>query len=298
MSWSMVGQPRVEKATKKLAQYFSEMEPAPNDRPLRESRVSFLKGQVEEEKFRTCEWASVACKQTGKVYRVNGKHTAVMLSSMNGSFPSGISIIVEKYEADTLEDVASLYSTFDSKVSARSQQDINRIFAASHPDLAKVSYSTIGKCVTGMSYATFGIASAKNSSQTQEQRAHLLLEHPGFVLWIHNLIGTGGKDSAFLYRGSVVAAMFSTFMKSHKGADEFWYAVKDGTGTKPSSPDRKLQRYLISTAVGFGRGTASGKQRDDQRAMYCKCIHAWNAWRKDGTTDLKYYASAKVPVAV
>jgi hypothetical protein len=32
--------------------------------------------------------------------------------------------------------------------------------------------------------------------------------------------------------------------------------------------------------------------------MFVKCLHAWNAWRRDTVTDLKYHAQAKIPAAV
>jgi hypothetical protein len=290
--WKSLGVPKVERLTKRLAKYYAEMEPAPNDRPLSRKRIEMLRKEVNEERFRTCEWAEATCGETAKLYRINGKHTSTLFNEMNGEFPTEpIHVICQRYECDTLADVASLYSTFDSKISSRSQQDINRIFAAAHPDLKDIPARIISRCVTGMSYAVWGLKG--DSGVSQEKRAQLLIEHPNFVLWFVSVLTA---DAQFLNRGPVVAAMFQTYQKAQRDSNEFW--VRDGSGARPTAPDRKLQKYLLQTSVGVGAGCRSEKERDDSRAMYCRCVHAWNAWRRGDTTDLKYYAKSKLPAAV
>ena len=47
-------------------------------------------------------------------------------------------------------------------------------------------------------------------------------------------------------------------------------------------------------SVGKGGGSNKIKAAPD-REFYVKCIHAWNAWRRNETTNLNYYADADVP---
>src|SRR5689334_994497 len=130
MAWKMIGEPKTRKLTRALAEEFSGMTPAPHDRPLNSTRCGIIRKALELGKFRTCEWAKAHCAQTKQTYRINGKHTSTTLCQMNGEFPNKLSVIVEEYECETLEDVAALYCTFDTRSSARTTGDINLIYSA------------------------------------------------------------------------------------------------------------------------------------------------------------------------
>ena len=228
MGWSMIGKPQTLKADKALAERFAKMEPAGGDRTIRQWRVKAYATAIINGTFRTCEWASVKCKETGKTYRVNGKHTSNALCEMNGSFPKSLYVIVEEYECDTLEDVARLYSTFDSKKSVRSSGDINQSFAASIPALADMPRKIINLAVTGISLATYGISGI--SQIDADVRASLLNDNANFVLWMYEVLGSPVRGNAHVMRGPVVAAMFKTYEKAKREAALFWSAVKDGSG--------------------------------------------------------------------
>jgi hypothetical protein len=92
--------------------------------------------------------------------------------------------------------------------------------------------------------------------------------------------------------------MHSSYQKSRRDANEFWLAVRDGTGATPKSPDRVLNRFLLSKAVIGSKTSRHAAGLVSPREMFVKCLHAWNAWRRDTTTDLKYHAQAKIPAAV
>ncbi len=64
--------------------------------------------------------------------------------------------------------------------------------------------------------------------------------------------------------------------------------------TNQNLPDRKLARYLLTVGVHVGGGTHKIKTAS-QREVYVKCIHAWNAWRKEESTDMKYYVDKEIP---
>lgn len=295
MAWKMVGKPATHKVTHALAERYATMEPAPGDRFLKSSRVDYLTNAATGGHFRTCEWASAHCKETGKTYRVNGKHTSTAFAAMNGSLPKDIHVIAEHYECDTLEDVAKLYATFDTRNSIRTTSDINRSFAAGIEDLASIGPDIINVCVTGMSMATWGSGEHRNVGA--EVRANLLNQSPDFVLWVANTIGNKSEKTRHVFRGAVVAAMFQTWQKAKKDATAFWGLVLDGSGPSHTSPDRVLHKFLLTSRVRIlaRAGTAAPI---DNRALMAKCLHAWNAWRRNTTTDLKYHASAKMPAPV
>jgi hypothetical protein len=288
--WKMLNKPKTILVTRDVALEFAEMTAPPHDRPLSERRLNVYRKMLKAGGFRPVTWATCRCEETGDTYRINGKHTSTLLSTCD-PMPEFYAII-ETYRADTLQDVAQLYSTFDSRMQLRSAGDINRSFAGSVPELVNLPVHLINTAVTGLSYAKW----QEGYSRFQAvERAELMLDAVDFILWLYDLSLAGRAEaSAHVMRGPVAAAMYLTWIKDRKDANEFWSAVRDETGISPELPDRKLARYLLTTTINVGHGT-QGNRKGTQREFYVKCLHAWNAWRKRGPTDLKYYPEAKLP---
>jgi hypothetical protein len=301
MSYEMVGTPKTEKVTQSLAMKFRDMDPVPHDRPLNPKRVEAYRKMLAAGLFRPVQWATVHCNETQMTYRVNGKHTSNLFAEYE-QLPQLLYVTIEHYHCDDLDDVARLYATFDSRTQVRTTNDINRAFAAVDDDLSLIPAKLINLCVTAVSYSRNG----DNARQrTAAERAECLLDDDVkvFAAWLHETLGSNNDSSRHLWRGPVVAAMYDTFKKSRKASSEFWMAVRDGTGTTPKKPDRVLHRFLLTKTVNHGGMATGGKSSSrgtmcSAREMYVKCLHAWNAWRRDTTTDLKYHAQAKIPAAV
>jgi hypothetical protein len=299
MAWKLLDRPKTQRVTKALAKTYVEMEPAPHDRPLSERRLMVYQKLLVAGQFRPVTWASAICKETGDLYRVNGKHTSTMLSGLE-KIPDFF-VTIEEYECDTLEDVAKLYATFDSGMQSRSAKDIYHSFAATVPELSDVSSKVIVTSITGIAYQKMG---QDLYGRTQPvERAEMLLDYPEFVIWLNELMAggptaeTGGPSkqrNQQLLRQPVAAAMFATWSKAKGAADNFWKAVRDETGANLNEPSRKLSRFLLIT--GMRKEDRGGKLRQaGTREIYVKCLHAWNAWRKSETTNLNYYEASKVP---
>lgn len=293
--WSVSAKPKTLRVTRQLAQEFAEMEPAPHDRPLNERRLMVYERALKAGGFRPVAWAKCYCKETGATYRVNGKHTSTLLATI-AELPEFYAT-VESYEADTLEDVARLYATFDSRSQVRTTSDINRTFAATVPELARIGRSTIDLLVSGISYERWQDQYAHTPAT---ERAELLLDHIDFASWFCSTIGEKrGNESLHLHRAPVVGAMLATWKRSQKDCTRFWVAVRDETGAHPTMPDRKLARWLLQWSVNLGNGAKSIPSRKAApREFFVKSLHAWNAWRKGQTTDLKYFPQARVPTAL
>jgi hypothetical protein len=294
MSWTLVGKPQTMRVTRALAKKFAEMDKAPNDRPLSERRLAVYQVLLKKGLFRPVAWASAYCKETAGTYRVNGKHTSVMLSGLE-QLPE-FYCILEHYECETLGDVAQLYATFDSKMQSRSSSDINMSFAATVKELSGMHKSIINPVTAGIAYATFGEGTA---AVQPAERAELLLDNTEFVVWFEGLLSnepgwTIRKDVRHLSRMAGVAAMLKTWEKDEKDCKEFWESVRDETGATPDTPDRKLAKWLLTSKINRGSGMKSANLTTNKET-YAKCIHAWNAWRKDESTALNYYSSKPVP---
>lgn len=299
MGYELVGSPKTEKVTQSLAVKFRDMDPVPHDRPLNPKRVDAYRKMLAVGLFRPVQWATVHCNETQATYRVNGKHTSNLFAEYE-ELPQTVHATIEHYHCDDLDDVARLYATFDSRTQVRTTNDINRAFAAVDADLSELPSKIISLSVTAISYYRWG---DMYSQKPAAERAECLLDQENklFIGWAHSVLRSSDTDATrLLWRSPVVAAMFASYQKSRRDANEFWLAVRDGTGETPKTPDRVLHRFLLSRVVNQGRGHTARKARDlcAPREMYVKCLHAWNAWRKHTTTDLKYHAQSKIPAAV
>lgn len=305
MGWKLVDRPKTTVVDRKLALKFANMDSAPHDRPLSERRMAVYERLMREGKFRPVTWATADCKETGATYRVNGKHTSKMLSTMD-VLPEFF-VTVEHYTCDTLEDVAQLYATFDSKMQSRTASDIYLSFAATCKELKDLPVRVIINCTSGLAYAQYG---GDTYYRTQPaDRAELLLEHSEFVVWFHQLMTASGEYSdshpsasknkyQHITRQGVVAAMFLCWQKDVDAATKFWLEVRDETGKTPDLPSRRLAKLLVTSNMKTSKSYASNFTKTgklDLRQVFVKCLHAWNAWRKGAATKMQYHPEAPVP---
>lgn len=292
MAWRILERPKVVRCSRTLVNRFYDMRGWDGDRDLKPHIVSHIANEVDHKRFRVAAFASVLCKEDGLEYRVNGKHTSHVLSQMNGTFPEDLDAFVERFEADTRQDVPPIYATYDNPLNNRSTIDICQGFAAANQELLSVPRRILGVCSAGMSFAIWG---DDLYAHKREERAKLLLDAPEFVLFAREILKGARKNIQHVNRSPVAAAMFLTWQKSRKAAGEFWELVRDGSGPDHTSGDRKLFKHLLATAVGRGRGKDKTKQQEDHRAMFVRCIHGWNAWRKGETTALNYHEDKPIP---
>jgi hypothetical protein len=285
MGFELIGTPRAHRVTKKLAEQWASMEQVRNDRQLSVKRVEAYRMMASRGMMRPVQWAKAMCLETNETYRVNGKHTSTAFSSMD-AVPDYVTAIIEEYQCETLRDVAELYGTFDTRLQMRTASDINKSFAGIDDDLCDLPIKIVNLGVTGVSMWKW-----KNvyDKYPPTERAECLFdpEVKLFLRFVYEVVGSSSSTKR-LRRGPVTWAMFATWKKSRSAAMEFWSAVRDETGEHNKTPDRKLSRWLLETSVG---------RRSGNPEMYARCIHAWNAWRSNGQTNLTYHADKPLPAA-
>lgn len=279
MAWTMVGKPTTQVADHSLVERFKNMNRFGGDRKLDPKRCARLRSLFNEGQFRTCAWAVVKCLEDGNEYRVNGQHTSHVLAEFNGSLPA-VFVTVERYEADTLTDVADLFATFDNRWSNRTTSDTNRAFASSVSALADLNNRVIDLAASGM---VIFMGDGFRKQMTQEQRGREVAKHTAFVLWLNGLDIVTSKTKRYLAKAAICAAMFATYSKDSEQATEFWTAVRNASEPNAEHPTRLLERYLLIA-----------KSRSGDREIYAKCLHAWNAWRRGAGSlkMLKWYPEA------
>jgi hypothetical protein len=289
--------PKTVLASETLVKEFVEMEPASGDRPLSERRLQVYRRILNAGEFRTVIWASAHCKETAGVYRVNGKHTNVLLAGLK-PLPD-FHVTIERYDCDSLQDVANLYNTFDSNLASRSASDINWSFASTIKELEGCPGRVVDLTVRAASFHEWGDEGMKRVPPAE--RAEQLIDRYNFALWMWKTMGfrsqQGGKAHAHVLRGPVVTAMFATHIRSPRVATDFWKQVVEESAPDNQDPTRVLSRYLVRAVLAgsTSRGRGAGKKMADFREIYVKCVHAWNAWRKGEKTALNYHANADLP---
>lgn len=286
--WKMIGKPTTVIADHSLVERFKSMEPCHGDRTLSDQRMRRLSAALADGTFRTCSWASALCAQDGKEYRINGKHSSHAMAEMNGTLPK-VFVTIERYEADTLEDVADLYATFDASISTRTGKDICKAFAGTDLTLNEIPDAMLGLCASAIAFGLQAAGELK-ARPTAEQRARLMLRNKDFIQWFSECIGARKPSNRFLHRAGVVAAMFACYRIDKQQAAVFWSSVLNGTDPDPKAPSRMIERFLRDTIV-----TEKGAQDE----CYTKSVNAWNASRQGITVkNFRYTAGAELPKAI
>lgn len=287
MAYELAGPPKTTRVTRKLAEEFRDMTPAPNDRIVKPIRLDAYRKAVSLGLFRSVQWGSALCLADGITYRVNGKHTSIVFSEQPDPLPE-LYVIVEHFRCATLEDVARLYATYDDTITTRTSSDINRMFAATDPDLSAIQSKVLNLAVTGMSFQQHR---EKYCKVRPVDRAEALLVNREFVCWLDGIIA--GGDSWHLKRGPVVGAMFGSWMKSRKAATEFWSMVRDNDGPEQC---RKLNTYLNRSHISISSGVNKpARDRTTFGSMFDNCVSAWSAWRKGSSYQPSNRRMKKAP---
>jgi hypothetical protein len=257
--------------------------------------LAFYRKQLAEGSFRPVTWASAYCEETDTIYRVNGKHTSTLLSGID-PLPKDFYVTVERYTCPTLDGVARLWATFDSSVATRTGNEIINSFASTVSEFAGVKQKTCSLAVIAASYQKWDM-DFYNSSRVAE-RAELLLDHVDFVLWLDTILypkDGNARRAKHLLRGPVVAAILGTWLSSEESSDSFWRHVRDEDQAQ-GLPTRVLAKWLSEVTFKNHHSGTPGKKSVQFREMFVRCLHAWNAWRTNTRTSLKYHANAPIPV--
>lgn len=297
--WKTSEKPKTILASRSLIDEFVNMEPAPHDRPLSERRLQVYERILKAGDFRPVTWASVLCHETNCTYRVNGKHTSILLSKLD-PIPT-FYVTVERYECATLTDVGKLYNTFDSALGSRTARDVNLAFAAAC-GMKDIPGIYIHHTVSADAYLRYGPDGL--SKIPPAEKAEGILDRKGFINWLME-ISPGSQTSqskershVHVLRAPVVTAMMATYNKGPNNANEFWRAVREETAAR-DDPTRVLARFLVRVSIRGGNKQSSGdKKIVTFKETYVKCLHAWNAWRKGESTSLQYHAQKPVPSIV
>jgi hypothetical protein len=257
----------------------------PGDRALKNRHVEYLISTMQRGTFHP-EWVVIiTAKCDGKVYRMNGQHTAWARIHMPAKWPCEVKHL--EYEAKSMEDVRTLYSSID-RSSPRTRANVIESYLAGTPEFDGVKARTLRVVPQGFTF-WFWKSKTERSAHDGDDVAYLLKTD-----WYDLakkvcafLDAHSPKEHWHVFRAPVIAAMFATFHKAPQIAVEFWKPVADGVGIEQrSDPRLKLRNELMQAAVGIGGGGQSDKKKVAQEVMFRNCILAWNAHREGRTLSV------------
>ena len=282
---------KIKEVTPDLAESFLETNLSEGQRGVKQKHLKYLCGVIEDGLF-TIGHIAIAHQgwNGGDPMMADGQHTchSVILTGKN------VPAVVEEYNCKTPEDFALLYRQFNG--------DLPRSLADNARPEAKAlglvwSSEIINKVLSGVGF----LENHNSTSLHKNKRVESLKKYIPEGDFINDILScVSASENKHLRRSPVIAAMIVTFRKCSADAETFWGEVRDGENLKSSSPTLKLRNYLLSTNTAFGRGVnaPSLNKAASTREMYCKCIIAWNAYRRGDSTILKYYADKETPKAI
>lgn len=269
--------------TRTLCETHAALPQIDGDRPLREDRVKFLREKFNEGLFHGPEWA--VANYGGKTFRINGKHSSNMLLSLNGHFPAGLYARIKQFDCTTPEDLALLFQQFDAQQSTRNSAEKCAPYKMLRPELADVSTSAVNNALIGVAWY---LAEKNGVLFAKAEQPKLLSQFPKPIAFVAQFMGTRR-----LNRKGVAAAIFATYLASSEAAVNFWPYVRDENHEDKDNPTRTLGAFLRHVCIDpIDRNT---RKKWDTPAYFAKCIHGWNAYREERTTNLKFYADSELP---
>ncbi len=260
------------------AMEYRELNKFESQRKIWPRHVQFLTNEMKSGGFRTGEFG-LAVLPTSERFLVNGQHQIESIIQSRTT----IRALLEKWACDEMQDIAKLYRKYDTN-RVKGIGDMTRVEA----DVRGITWPYSISClpVTGLrQLLPAGQKQTISKEMLVEQIKHNM-EEGAFLNEM--IIGVAGR---FIRNGAVAAAMITTSRKDINDAHEFWVKVRDGEGLTKEMPEYRLRGFLIDNA---GRRQYGFNMATPQIALH-KCILAWNAFRKNKSTNLRVKRGSKTP---
>jgi hypothetical protein len=250
----------------------------PGERPIRPSHVRYLTECLDGGRLHSCQWGRAVCKETGKEYGVNGRHSATAAVRAE-TLPRGLSVVIDHFTCDTVAELAEIFSDYDTILSTRTSAEIALSYGRA-AGIKGLGGSVLYKCGAGIAYGLHN-ADPQNPSLDANGIGALLLTHKKSIEWL-------GQFATIrrLSRTGVLAAMFLTRERSDLAANAFWPCVRDGVSKGRGDPAGVLNAWLTEQS---GNPTVG---RAEKREYYVRCVHGWNAYRQGHQLQLIRYSRA------
>jgi hypothetical protein len=257
---------------------FRELPGSPTERDVRRKRVDFLREKATSGQLVNFNWVIAQLEE--KEYRMNGQHSSLMLSELNGNFPKDLKVHLDTFKVDDKEGLALLFRQYDSRHSTRSLSDISGAYQGLHENLQEVPKDVAKYGIEGIVWYNHNVESLPTPSGEDAYTLFADGRYHEFLKWTSGILSIKTPE---MKRVPVLAAMYATYKTSKKDAGEFWEEVaRCGIGSDDAKPSTLLDNWLV-TATDKKNVTLKPGQ------VYQGAIYCWNAYRSDRQIrDVRY----------
>jgi hypothetical protein len=262
--------------TREFLDQFVGFTPSPVERERDDKRVKHLRSKYDAGLWTPCSWVTAKVRDMNDIeYRANGFHSSTMLSALDGLLADGLMVHWDRFQVQTLDDLALLFRQYDDRKSARSPADVAGAYQGLEEDLRATPRVPAKLAIESVNWWRAHVE--RSPTAKGDDRYTLFHEralHP-FIAWVSADIFSGKVPE--LAKEPVVASMFVTFEANEIECRSFWHKVSQGGDEyQEGSPDRVLSDWLRGV---YQRENAElAKVGPGQ--LYQGCIYAWNAHRR------------------
>lgn len=269
------------------AQKYLDMNTYEAQRPMRSKRIEQLCAAARKGLFLAGHFAVV--HKNGESILMNGQHQAAMIIRTKVIVKASLDEFwLNDDEGDAV--IATLFSQYDEG-GMRTGRDVVGYHRHCFR-LMDINLTACNRIAGALGYLEWGHG---YGSRPKQERAALLGPHRKDALWVNQFSSSSSQHTRHIERVPVIAAFILFHRKDDSDADVFCQAVRDGDMLKRTEPAYALREYLVQISTGEKYGKKSLSMFALNREIFVKCIHAWNAYRKGKTTQLKYHAEADMP---
>lgn len=268
-----------------LALEFKTMKVTPREREMNPLRIEKYKRLHSQGKFfwHWCHWIKVKCAEDGLVYRVNGQHGSDFLFGLfeEGQKPVG-KVAVERWTADTLDDVIDLYCMLDSNKGVRSLRDMIQAVSGNVDGIESLGGAWLTTITAGVTLA-LRITKELPFRPETEVKALLPRMYADFYRFFAEDLGVRCNKGKYT-RSAIIAVAFQIWRASPSLAFEFWRPFLNNQ--EEMGPTRRLLEQEIMQSVN---------SKTETENLYCKCVVAFNAWKRGHDLKLIRIPKDKIP---
>ena len=261
----------IEYAAKHAGLTLSEIE-----RKVDEGRVKKLAEKLRLGIVLPFNWAVV--KYQGKLIRMNGHHSSRAIMEVGSEIPAKLSFHMDSFEAETDQDLVSLFRQFDQRWSSRSVLDICGAYMGINPKLLGSKRELMKVAADGISWCKRTVLNepAPKGDDTYDLLTDEI--YTSFFQFVNTHITPA--FSKILMKREIMGAMWQTHEVSQSGASRFWGAVASGPDsfTDDTLPSAVLVREFCQVKEEDGAEFYRKEFMSSPSFYYRKSIKAWNAF--------------------
>jgi len=225
-----------------------------------------------------------------KSYIVNGQHTLNAAVKFEYTFTATL----KEYECENMIDVAELYRNLDNgltrPMSAKLSVEADALGVGWWNNRLR---SIVARAIQFLSN-DFMLKKHVPANDKVAEFKNWIKEGEVLINFFDNQVTIGNRH---LLRGCIFAVMIGCWKKSKDKNIflEFWIKVKDGENLKKGEPAYKLYNFLKDNYASERQSYQNSYRRATEKEIIVKCIHAWNAFKSNTTTDLKFHGLKPIP---